>query len=229
MIMANMNYESKNTVKAEGQMNFHVFIDGEPDGSPRIMIMGNSITKHAPAPQIGWYGNWGMAASSEDKDYAHRLIAKVRERCPRATFCIVQAAVWEVDYNLNMDEYFSEAKAFCPDVIVCAISANIKDAVFEHDSFIENMGKLHDYLGYKDGETRLIQTSSFFNNERKSEAIRDYVAKRGGDYIYISDLPSDSTNLAIGLFDHDGVAHHPSDKGMAEMADRIFERLKIYI
>ena len=37
----------------------------------RIVFLGNSITLHGPAETVQWAGNWGMAASEQDKDYVH--------------------------------------------------------------------------------------------------------------------------------------------------------------
>ena len=45
----------------------------------RILFLGNSITRHGPKEAIGWNGNWGMAASSLDKDYVHILLRSLAE------------------------------------------------------------------------------------------------------------------------------------------------------
>ncbi len=46
----------------------------------RILFLGNSLTLHGPKPEIQWTGNWGMAASAQDKDYVHLLTAAINAR-----------------------------------------------------------------------------------------------------------------------------------------------------
>ncbi|MDO7885314.1 hypothetical protein [Hymenobacter cheonanensis] len=39
----------------------------------KIIVLGNSITRHPPLAEIHWPHNWGMAATSQDKDFVHLL------------------------------------------------------------------------------------------------------------------------------------------------------------
>ena len=223
------NLEKKNTVSAKGQVMEHVEHEGKADGSPRIMFVGNSITRHEPAPKIGWNHNHGMAASSRERDYVHTVIREVQKKHPDAAFCTVQAGVWEMNYtSCNYDEYFAKAKDFHPDIIITAIGANIKADAFTHDDFVREMGLLHSYLSGGKAPV-LIQSGSFFNNLAKTEAIKDYLKGCGGEFVDISDISADERNLAIGLFEHKGVAMHPGDRGMAMIAERFLSVLDKYI
>ena len=222
--MERSNWEKRNTVESKNQVSKFVKFEGDLGGSPRIMFLGNSITWHGPLEEIGWSGDWGMAASLEENDYAHKIMAAVKTKHPNAAFCIVQAANWERTYkNCDYDGNFAPAKDFHPDLIICLLSDNMIVEDFEQNAFIENMGKLHGYLSGEGRSAKIIETSSFGSNETKDKAIEAYTEKVGAHYIYIGDLNKDEKYLAKGLFWHDGVAGHPGDFGMQTIADRILE------
>ena len=217
--------EEKNTVKADGQVCKHVTTAGTEAGSPRIMFVGNSVTRHEPNASIGWNFNHGMAASAPECDYVHIVQAAALEKYPNAEFCVVQASGWEFKYKTcDHDALFSSAKDFAPDLIITALSANIPKDDFTKEDFIREMGKLHAYLS---GGRRIpmIQTSTFFGNMQKNEAIKEYCEINGIAFVDLIDLGENEENLAIGKFEHFGVAHHPGDLGMRRIAERIIEKI----
>ena len=215
------NFESKNTVKAENQVSHYVYKIG--NGTPKILFLGNSITRHEPAPQIGWYGDWGMAASDISKDYIHICMREILKKYEDAAFCVVQGSSWERAYRgCDLDEYFASSKGFDPDVIICLLSENITNEDFDADVFIEQFHIFHKYLSGSNENTKIIVLSNFFNNEEKTKAIEEYAKKYGAEYIHVSDLIADKENLAKG-FEHEGIQIHPGDKGMEIIASRIMK------
>lgn len=83
------NIDLTNTVDASNQLGDGKFLRfGEVQGSPKILFAGNSMAWHAPKDDIGWSGDWGMAASKREKDYVHQTMRFVREKYPNATYCI---------------------------------------------------------------------------------------------------------------------------------------------
>ena len=92
---------NKNTVDAGNQLKESEtvrFINHEGKGK-RVMIVGNSITLHGIKEDIGWFNEWGMAASAKEKDYAHILMSEISKIDSDAAFCICQVSAWEQNYK----------------------------------------------------------------------------------------------------------------------------------
>ena len=66
-------------------------------------------------------------------------------------------------------------------------------------------------------------TTCFWKNEIVDDGIRDLAEKRGEQCLDISCTAEDQ--MALGLFEHKGVAMHPGDKGMEMIAEKIAEAI----
>lgn len=214
-----------NTVKANNQLKKSEFVkitNGAGKGV-RVMFLGNSITLHGKKPEIGWNNCWGMAASSEDKDYVHVLMKYIRKTEPDAAFCICQGAKWEVHYKEDIDFYdeYESARDFGADIIVSRIIENCKGSDFDGEKFKTG---LTDFIGYLSGKKspKIILTTSFWHHPGDS-AIKELSEEKGYPLVTLGDLGDNKEMMAIGLFEHEGVSIHPGDKGMRCIADRIFK------
>lgn len=217
-------------VPSRNQITENIVIEGQPDGWPRVMFLGNSITLHAPKADIGWYGNWGMAASCLEKDYVHQVMAALRKQYPNAAFCVAQGSIWETTLEqCDYEASFARAKEFGADVIVSTLEANIPVDTFDGDVFCREIGRLHRYLAREDGSTRLIVASSMCRIPAKDTAIQAYAASANARYVPVGDIFADPANLAIGLFEHEGIQNHPSDVGMAKLAGRYLEAIEAHL
>ena len=221
------DHEAQNTVPSKNQNAKAVYFDENHSGRPRIAFIGNSTTLHNPKPEIGWYGSWGMAASCKENDYLHIIMSKIREKYPKASYCIISGARWERNYrNIDLEENFHEAKEFEPDIIITAISGNIKNDEFEHDAFKTEMKKLHDYLVNGRDGVKIYQCTTFYRNELKIKGIKEYCEENGVRFVDISDIQDDRSNCAFDKFEHSGVGGHPGDKGMRIMAERFLAEIE---
>ena len=221
----------KNTVSSKDQLKASDLVRlYNPEGKgKRVMFVGNSITLHGYAPQIGWYHEWGMAASAEDKDYVHCLMASILETDPDAAFCICQVADWERLYKTGKETYhlFTAARDFKPDILVMRFVENCPGVDFEPAVFKQELADLLTYLT-SDQNTDIIMTTGFWHHPA-DPTIEALAAEKGLPLIKMGDLGDRDDMKAIGLYPHEGVAQHPGDLGMKTMADRIFEVMKQHL
>ena len=220
----------KNTVKGDKQLGqlSKVRFEKEDGAGVRVLFAGNSITRHASKPEIGWEGDWGMAASSMDKDYVHVLENLICQKNPDATFCTCQVSDWEVNFRTGEEQFykFCEARDFDADIIVLRLIENCnKD--FDGEIFRTEYEKLVAYLD-KNSKAKIIVTTSFWKHPG-DDVLKEIAQEFGYDFVYLGDLGEDSKMRADGLFEHSGVAAHPSDLGMEEIAKRIFSKVINYI
>lgn len=213
----------KNTVPAQNQLASDRCISFESTGERglKIAFVGNSITRHGPAPQLGWQGDWGMAASCKEKDYVHQVLAGLS----RGAACICNASQWERGYADGVDlDFFAPVRAFQPDILVMRVVENCPVADFKPQVFEEAYEALIGYL--KAAHTKVILTTSFWKHPG-DETIRAVAQKFGYPCISLGELGEQEAMKAVGKFDHSGVAAHPGDGGMAYIAQAILKEIKL--
>lgn len=213
----------KNTVSAENQMinSSELSFLGNENAPVKILIVGNSITRHGPCTDIGWNNDWGMAASALEKDYVHRLFAMLQESGREVFMRIRQASGWERTF-LKEDALlnYQGERDFQADIVIFRLGEN----VLEEDKpfFKEALRKFIEFIC--PSTARMIFTTCFWTNVIIDEAICE-VAKERKDICVNCCFAIDEKNMAFGKFDHYGVAMHPGDAGMEEIAKAIFEAI----
>lgn len=225
--MAKQNYAEQNNVAAENQLNVNEYVRIiHRGGSKKVLFFGNSITRHAPKADIGWHGDWGMAASCPEKDYVHRVVAFLDKKYGTVDYCIAQGSAWERGFFRGeeiLEEYYSSARDFAADIVIVRIGENIRrDERADCKPYFDMAIK---YLA-KDPEAKVILTDNFWSDDTIHEYTKSIAEEN--DYVFcsIGDLSEDEGNMAIGLFEHRGVSIHPGDLGMERIAERIIDCLK---
>ena len=192
----------------------------------RVLFLGNSITRHGPAPKIGWNDDWGMAASALHKDYVHLVIAGLGR--PKVKVANI------ADFERNLATYDIETKLkaeldFKPTLVILAIGENVA-ALKTEESKIQFKSGFEKLLGSlkRAGQPSLVVRSSFWADPAKDGILREACAAAGGTFVDIGALGRDESNYARSerTYEHAGVAAHPGDKGMLAIAAAILAALK---
>ena len=194
-------------------------------GTFRVLIYGNSIALHGRAPKIGWNADWGMAASAREKDFAHLVVSGLEaNRGERADFRIRNLALLERNFRTNLTEFADLAAdvAYAPDYVVIAIGENVP-SIGEKDipDYTRFLVALAKPLVESAKRPKVIMRSPFWRNAVKAECTASAAAEVGATYVDAGALGDHEENMALGQFEHKGVAKHPGDLGMRRLADLI--------
>ena len=197
----------------------------------RVLFLGNSITRHAPAPAIGWTGDWGMAASAKEKDYVQLLTADIAKATTFPPKTMVRnIADFERNYeNFDIEKEFKQELAFQPHLVIIAIGENVPEPATEESrkKFAASFARLLSTVK-QHGQPTVFVRSSFWQSPVKDDIMRRASLDAGATYVDISRLGADKSNMASSerKIEHAGVAGHPGDKGMKAIADEIFAAIR---
>lgn len=196
----------------------------------KVLFLGNSITKHGPKADIDWSGNWGMAASSEAKDYVHVFTALLTQKQGSAPEILVKniADFERARQGYDFAKKLKEAIDFQADLIVLAIGENVPGlkTAEEKTQLQSDVAALLKFLQGTRKPTILVR-SCFWVNAAKDEALRGACDAVSGIYVDLGPLSADKSlfGRAEREFKHAGVANHPGDKGMAAIAEALMKAL----
>ena len=240
------NEELKNEAAYIGSVQFLEELQDGEEGPLKILVIGNSITQHSPNASLGWYGNWGMAATSPDKDYIHLLRAKVQEANDNVELYGVNISEFEkyfYDLDLAGGNYARYAD-YDADIIISTIGANVKNGANEGDDSFENdytftKEKYKAILDYfnPDGDAQIIVGNMPLTSAENEAVLSEAADAYGYPYVDMSDLTdaqykgqADALKEAFGVDAiNQGVLNHPGDAGMAAIADELWTVLESYV
>jgi len=197
----------------------------------KILFVGNSITSHGPKADIDWHGDWGMAATSADKDYVH-VVTKALAAKQGATPVILVKNVADFERNhvgYDIAGKFADAAGFKADLVILCIGENVAalKTPEAQAKYQEQVTALLKTLR-SNPKAQIIVRSSFWANTAKDTAMRQACEAVGGTFVDISALSKDEKNYARSErpYKHAGVANHPGDRGMAAIAEEIVKVVK---
>ncbi|MEI7990217.1 MAG: SGNH/GDSL hydrolase family protein, partial [Chloroflexota bacterium] len=189
----------------------------------KVLFVGDSLTFSGTTPDVGWYGNYGMAAISADKDYAHLLYAKISSAQASPPSLTIHGS-----YNGKIAGVLSSISSLTSvgaDLVILQIGEN--DIDLSPGDFEAQYQSLASALKGSSSNVRLFCTSAWKDSAARGSrdgSINSVCQKNGGIFVDISGVANNPaySALAEGHFTHAGVNWHPGDAGMQAYADTLW-------
>lgn len=199
------------------------------------LAIGNSITLHTIVDY--WWTEGGMAASSPELDYYHRVVSGLEERYGSSGDTINSIAynyyIWETQshdraetYDL-IDNYLVDGI----DLVTVQLSENCSDT----STFESDFRALLEHIKEQCKEECMIVVIDDFWDNDKSRMKRTVCDELGVGFVTLADIRGQEKYMAgMGkavsgddgaehIIEHEGVARHPGDEGMRVIADRVLD------
>ncbi|WP_374951224.1 SGNH/GDSL hydrolase family protein [Mucilaginibacter sp.] len=185
-----------------------------------VVILGNSITYTDPYAPLGWYGSWGMAASTADKDYVHVLKKSFQLRNPDVLVQVKNIGEFELDFTkYDINKELKSLKDSHPDLVILRIGENLQ-ANIDLNVFEQRYKELINYFKADNPNCIVVGVSTVFPGMADDRMVKY------PPYVSLKTIMLDPSNFALGLFENYAVATHPGDNGMRNIASMIWLKVK---
>ena len=143
-----------------------------------------------------WWGHWGMAASTRENDFVHRLESKVKSHNPDFTCTPINIATWERSMDMSSVNLFNLI-IWDYDVIVIRLGENMssdKETVDYEKAIKElvvNIRRLNSFA-------KIFITGQFWPNNSKETAIKNVAFTEQLIFVKIEHLYNKSNIQTVG-------------------------------
>lgn len=204
------------------------------------IAFGNSITKHGVNSY--WWGEWGMAATTKEKDYVHVLNELLEDKYKnKISFNAVNIAEWETNFKTFNKESLDQYLTGDEDIVIIRLGENVANNETAYANYKEELENLVLHLKTRSPKANYIITGNFWTNKRKDTIQKEVAEKYNCIWVALDYLDTDENKSTLdtrvlgddGIWHHisdggetaSGVAAHPGDKGMAAIAGAIFRAI----
>ena len=205
----------------------------------RYLAIGNSMTIHRIDDL--WWGEWGMAATTRDSDYVHRVQAGLNERFGTTSISICSFIPWEqaasgadrLSMLSEIEPYLNENL----DLVTIQLGEGITDVT----DLTSDYEKLITYIQAHAPNAQVMIIGNFWANADVDNAKQQAAANCNATFIDLSPLTTPEneavfrSSVGAQVWGDDGQIHtiedytagaHPNDQGMGWIATYILEALQ---
>ena len=180
----------------------------------KVLALGNSLTSHAYAEKIGYYGDteWAMASTNRvTTTWTNHLQTILRQKQPSATVTPFNISSWEINYmGVNLDNLFASHKGVNYDLIIIRAGENGTAG----DDYAQGVDRLVSYLRENFPLADIIITDMFWHNTVKETGFREIAEKYNYPYISFGNI-TDKCLLGQMLLGRDNTFHPITHNGVA--------------
>ncbi|MDQ0205052.1 hypothetical protein [Pectinatus haikarae] len=201
----------------------------------RFLAIGNSITMHGVCEY--WWGEWGMGASNQSKDYIHLIEKNLKHRYD-VEFESINMASWETMYYdraevlPSLDRCLNREYNF----IILQLGENISEFSTLENDFCELIKYIRE--NSLSGNAKLIMVGQFWKNDNIDDIKRRVCKCTDVSFVDLSDIQGNVYQLGLNsavldndgkehCVQHSGVALHPNDAAMQVYAKRILKIINL--